>query len=491
MVSDKNGYTYELSRNNLAAGPLWRQYIAVGGISPTGGDGTVSSATFGGGRIYVAGNRGLIGNTEYEGTVRAENPATGAYIWQHAAPFYVIGALAYDNGLVLDGGGSVLEVLDAKTGSRLYSYDTGAQVYAGPSVADGVIYTGNYAGQVLAFHLTRPVAAPAGFRAVSGNVQVVARVNPARLGPSSQVTVELRQNGAANSPYYALSVGAAATVVSYRMGFGGSTAVFDFPAPRGPEYLMIQRHGDVLDAATSPNGRSYHLLPGPEGTVVMPTRLLAGVVGGSRHAGVSGVRVGAAATEPPDQPGAHPCPAGWGCGDIGDPLLVGDQTLAGGTWTLSTAGNDIWEIADQFRFVWQKVPTNSVVSAEITNQTATSPTAKAGVMMRAGTGEGAADYAVLVTPGQGVYVERRYANGAPTDLISNPGGAVPTFVRIVRSGTTFSAETSGDGVTWTPIAGSTVTVPNLSGTLLGGLAISSNNTEKLGSATFTSVTISP
>ena len=134
-------------------------------------------------------------------------------------------------------------------------------------------------------------------------------------------------------------------------------------------------------------------------------------------------------------------------------------------------------------------PTNSVVSAEITDQTATSQTAKAGVMMRAGTGEGAADYAVLVTAGQGVYVESRYAN-APRRSDRAPAGAVPTFVRIVRFGTTFSAQTSGDGVTWTPVAGSTVMMPNLSGTLLGGLALCLNDSEKLASANFTSATIS-
>ena len=109
----------------------------------------------------MAGNLGDINGTEYPGTVRALNPATGAYIWQHAAPGPVIGALAYDNGMVLDGGGSVLEVLNAATGARLYSYDTGAQIYAGPSVADGVIYTGNTNGQVLAFALpSTPPASP-------------------------------------------------------------------------------------------------------------------------------------------------------------------------------------------------------------------------------------------------------------------------------------------------------------------------------------------
>jgi hypothetical protein len=227
--------------------------------------------------------------------------------------------------------------------------------------------------------------------------------------------------------------------------------------------------------------------------VILPTRALAGAVVSSRrlNSNVSRVRLGAAGALPPSEPGADPCPAGWACEDIGDPLLVGDQTLTGGTWTLSGAGGDIWDVADQFRFAWQNVSTNSVVSAGVTNHTDTSPYAKAGVMMRAGRGASAADYAVLVTAGQGLFVERRYANGAPTDLIANPPGAVPAYVRIVRSGTIFSAQTSGDGVTWTPVAGSTVTMPNLSGTLLGGLALSSNNTEKIASASFTSVNISP
>src|SRR5437588_13093250 len=39
-------------------------------------------------------------------------------------------------------GWSVLEVLDASSGTRLYSYTTGGALYAAPSVANGQIFTG-------------------------------------------------------------------------------------------------------------------------------------------------------------------------------------------------------------------------------------------------------------------------------------------------------------------------------------------------------------
>jgi outer membrane protein assembly factor BamB len=497
VAQNKNGYTYALQRNDLAAGPLWRQYVAVAGVCPTCGTATVSSGAFGAGRLYVAGNRGLIGNTEFPGTVRAEDPATGRYVWQHGAPGNVIGALAYDHGMVIDGGGSVLEVLAAKTGARLYSYDTGAQIYAGPSVAGGVIYTGNTAGQVLAFRLARPAGRPPGFRLITaragGDVELHARIDAAHLAAGTQVGIGLRQSGAAGSPYYAVLAQSQGTVVRYRTAFRGRTSVLYFPASGRIRSLMILRHGDVLEAATSPNGRGYHLLPGASATVVMPARVLSGVIVPSGRLGstVSQVGVGAAGPRPPSEPGAHRCPAGWSCADIGDPALVGDQTLAGGTWTLSAAGGDIWETSDQFHFVWRRVSSNGVVTARVANLTDTSPYAKAGVMIRAGTGAGAANYAVFVTPGRGLSVQLRYASGAPAELVGNPIPTVPAYVGIVRSGTTFSAETSSDGISWAPVAGSAITLPSLSGTLLGGLALTSHNTEAKASATFSAVMAAP
>jgi hypothetical protein len=50
-----------------------------------------------------------------------------------------------------------------------------------------------------------------------------------------------------------------------------------------------------------------------------------------------------------------------------------------------------------------------------------------------------------------------------------------------------TASTSPDGVTWTPVAGSTVTLPNLSGALLAGLAVTSHVTTSLSTVVFNAV----
>src|SRR5260221_7428688 len=44
-----------------------------------------------------------------------------------------------------------------------------------------------------------------------------------------------------------------------------------------------------------------------------------------------------------------------------------------------------------------------------------------------------------------------------------------------RAGTTFPAYTSADGATWTPVAGSTISLPNLSGAILAGLAVTTHS----------------
>ena len=156
-LTNKNGLAYGLPLDDLSGGPVWEREITKAGACPTCGDGSVSSGAFGGGRLYLAGGNGQIGSQGYPGTINALDPATGRFIWQHGASGLVIGALAYANGLVFASGGSVLEILDASTGRTLYAYDTGAQIYAGPSVSDGYVYTGNTAGKVFAFRVGTPI----------------------------------------------------------------------------------------------------------------------------------------------------------------------------------------------------------------------------------------------------------------------------------------------------------------------------------------------
>jgi outer membrane protein assembly factor BamB len=90
-----------------------------------------------------------------KGSVRALNPSTGDFMWQAATPDSIIPALAYANGLLIDGAGATLEVRRAASGARLYSYTTGGRIYGAPSVANGRIYAGSTDGKVYAFGVAR------------------------------------------------------------------------------------------------------------------------------------------------------------------------------------------------------------------------------------------------------------------------------------------------------------------------------------------------
>jgi outer membrane protein assembly factor BamB/regulation of enolase protein 1 (concanavalin A-like superfamily) len=545
-ATNKNGDTYAFNRASLASGPVWQTNVAVGGDCPTCGVSSVSSAAYGAGRLYVAGNLGSINGTEYPGTVRALNPANGAYLWQHAAPGSVIGALAYENGMVIDGGGSVLEVLDAATGARLYSYDTGSQIYAGPSVANGIIFTGNTAGQVVAFGLPSSVttppadpncpsgytcqdiggATPAGSETVSGpawslqaggsgigtagpdkfrmisapangDAQVTAKLTGLPAGGGALAGVMIRQSNDPGAPFYAVYEEPGPTLlVASRTAFGGPVSVsYDQAGPALPAYLMVQRTGDVLRAAISANGSSYTLLPGTSATVPMPTASLAGVIASSGTQGtaatatVTAVSVGGVTITPQPAATAHACPSGWNCQDIGNPALTGDQALSGSAWTVSGAGGDIWGSSDQFHYVWQTISGDGTVSADITSQQNTGPSAKAGVMLRSSTAPGAAYYAAYLTPGNGVEVQYRDTNGGIAAQQASPAGTAPIYLQVARSGTSFTAYTSADGHTWTPVPSSTVSLPQLAGTILGGLAVTSHDTGTIGTAAFSAVTV--
>ena len=110
-------------------------------------------------------------------------------------------------------------------------------------------------------------------------------------------------------------------------------------------------------------------------------------------------------------------------------------------------------------------------------------------MVRASTDGGAANYAVLVSPGVGIKVQERSVQGGTMVKLANPTGTVPVFLKVSRSGDTFTAYTSADGVTWALIPGSTFTITNIGSTLLAGLADNSHNAGALCTVTMDSVAV--
>ena len=181
------------------------------------------------------------------------------------------------------------------------------------------------------------------------------------------------------------------------------------------------------------------------------------------------------------------CSAPWSCADIGSPRTAGNASVSGTTWTINGAGSDIHGSSDQFQFVSKPLAGDGSVSAQVISQTNTSPWAKAGVMMRASLDPGSPDYDLLVTPGNGIIVQDRLTQGGTTSRFSTVTGTVPKFLKVTRSGTTFSAYTSPDGAAWTLMPKSTATIGTMAGSLFEGLAVTSHNSSALCTVTMDSV----
>ncbi len=81
-AANKNGIFYTFKRDALGNGPIWEDTIAIGGDCPQCGNGSISPAAWNGSTLYAAGGNTTIKGKSCAGSVRAINPATGAYIWQ-------------------------------------------------------------------------------------------------------------------------------------------------------------------------------------------------------------------------------------------------------------------------------------------------------------------------------------------------------------------------------------------------------------------------
>jgi hypothetical protein len=99
------------------------------------------------------------------------------------------------------------------------------------------------------------------------------------------------------------------------------------------------------------------------------------------------------------------------------------------------------------------------------------PWAKAGIIIKASTGQGSAYAAMMVTGGNGVRMQYDYTGDVAAPPAPGAVGAVsaasPRWLRLTRSGATLTGYDSADGRHWTKVAA--VTLAGLPATVLAGL----------------------
>lgn len=154
---------------------------------------------------------------------------------------------------------------------------------------------------------------------------------------------------------------------------------------------------------------------------------------------------------------------------------------------MSGSGSDIWGTADSFQFVSQTLTGDGEIRARVTSQTNPSFDPKAGVMIRDGSGAGAINAMMTVAPA-GFHFQSRSAGSSGSSVTYGPAlNAAPNnWIRLVRSGNLFTGYRSVDGVAWTQVGSTTLT---MSSTVSIGLAVCSKNNSGLSTATFDNVSI--
>ena len=163
--------------------------------------------------------------------------------------------------------------------------------------------------------------------------------------------------------------------------------------------------------------------------------------------------------------------------------VAGSDDASGNTITVRGSGNDIWETADSFRFLYRTLSGDCTVEAQVTSLDATHAWAKAGVMIRDDLSPGSRNTFIALTPSNGLIVQNRATANAVTTSSPGPWGiAVPHWIRLQRTGNTIVASASPNGVTWTTVATHTV---SMSTTVHVGFAVTSHNNTALNTAVFT------
>ena len=181
-------------------------------------------------------------------------------------------------------------------------------------------------------------------------------------------------------------------------------------------------------------------------------------------------------------------PTPWSNVDVGSPGLTGlGYQAASGAYTIEGSGSDIWNASDAFHFVYQSLSGDGVITARVASQQNTNASAKSGVMIRNSLSAGDQYVLMATTPGSGVTLQDRATSGGnAVQTAVTSGLTAPYWVRLVRSGNTFIAYRSADGVNW--IGEGSVTIA-MGTTVDVGLAVCAHNNSALNTSTFDNVSV--
>ena len=167
-----------------------------------------------------------------------------------------------------------------------------------------------------------------------------------------------------------------------------------------------------------------------------------------------------------------------GFNDFANPVQLGDIR-----YEVYGAGLDIWGSTDEFHALAGALTNDGTLVTRLVYQQNTADWAKAGLMIRETLNGNSRTVMMLLTPANGATFQWRDTTGLDTYNTSTNGSA-PSWLKLVRSGDTFTGYISNEGLTWTQVGTASV---SMGAVVYAGFAVTSHNSGSLSKATFACV----
>ena len=320
---------------------------------------------------------------------------------------------------------------------------------------------------------------------MDGSFSITARVTSVQnINQWTKVGIMIRDwnGGSPGSPHASFLVTPTTikgTVFQRRATQDGSTVSAAGPVTTAPIWLKLVRSGNTIRAFYRKSSSNAWTFVGSQTFAVLPDQLLAALVVSSHVDGTLATGVFDNVVIDQSEPMQSI--------DIGG-SASGTTQNDGATVIIEGNGAGIWGTADAFRFRYTRWLGDGTITVRLRSLENTSSGAKAGVMFRESLTAGSKHVTGVVYAAGGVALQLRSATGGPSSDAARTTGTAPEWLRLRRSGNTFSVASSNDGMTWATVGQVTVTMGHI---IYVGLPVTSRVTGTLATAVFDDVWIRP
>ncbi|HEY2153862.1 MAG TPA: PKD domain-containing protein [Vicinamibacterales bacterium] len=321
---------------------------------------------------------------------------------------------------------------------------------------------------------------------VAGNAELVTRVT--HIGNTNgfaKAGVMVRDQLTATSRHVLLDVRPTGDVeLMTRESDGGDTAFIAGTTVQLPVWLKITRSQDNFSGFVSSNGTTWTSV----GSVVLslPPSLNDGIIVSSHDATTLNTstfdNLSVATT-------VNGLPSPWTAQSVGSVGLLGTGTYSNGTFTMSGSGADIWGTSDAFEYVNQSASTDVQIVARVATIQSTNAFAKAGVMMRSGTGSSDAHVVLDTRPDGSLEFMTRASFGSATTFVAGGYQLTPVWLKLVRSGNQVTGSVSTDGTSWQVVGTTPASFSAAGAPYTVGLAVTSHDQSQLNTSMFDHVSV--